>query len=272
MERGRHTLYHGKMTVGKKYNERRGRDFRRQRKTFPRLAMQNLSNSSASSHPTLLSTAEGRKRFRSPSMESTTSASSRKRSASEDPTASSPVTRSTRLDDTAPSLSDPTPSDIDAYMDAQGEPDVLQSTLLPAPPQVNPSDDDSPPQDIPSITFLRFHAVETMRGMPLVEGATWVLLSKPWYRRFEKAATGQVDKEGGVKEEDLGPVDNSPLLETDESLKENILEGIDFECVPEVVWGWLTDLYVLPHRFVLFNSPAEHTDMARQRKIPLEER
>jgi ubiquitin carboxyl-terminal hydrolase 4/11/15 len=132
-------------------------------------------------------------------------------------------------------------------MDAQGEPDVLQTTLLPTPSQINPSSDDSPREDIPSPTRLRFHAVETMRDMPLVEGATWALLSKSWYRRFEKAATGQVDKEGGVKEEDLGPVDNSPLLETDGSLKENVLEGIDFECAPEVVWDWLTNLYVLLH-------------------------
>ncbi|KAF8273104.1 hypothetical protein EI94DRAFT_1769417 [Lactarius quietus] len=179
-------------------------------------------------------------------MESSTSASSRKRSASEDPTASSPVTRSTRLDDTAPSLSDPTPSDIDAYMDAQGEPDVLQTTLLPDPPQVNSSPDDSLRKDLPSLTLLRFHAVETMRGLPLVEGTTWAPLSKSWYRRFEKAATGQVDKEGGVKEEDLGPVDNSPLLEIDGSLKENIFEGIDFECVPEAVLDWLTNLYGAP--------------------------
>ncbi|KAH9074760.1 hypothetical protein EDB83DRAFT_2353143 [Lactarius deliciosus] len=208
--------------------------------------MQNLSNSSASSHPTLLSTAEGRKRYRSLSMESSTSASSRKRSASEDPTASSPVTRSTRLDDTAPSLSDPSPSDIDAYMDAQGEPDVIQSTLLPAPHQINPPLDDSIRKDLPSLTHIRFHAVETMRGMPLIEGTTWALLSRSWYRRFEKAATGQVDKEGGVKEEDLGPVDNSPLLENDGGLKENLLEGIDFECVPEAVWDWLTNLYGTP--------------------------
>ncbi|KAH9167465.1 hypothetical protein EDB89DRAFT_1997415 [Lactarius sanguifluus] len=215
--------------------------------------MQNLSNSSAPSHPTLLSTAEGRKRYRSLSMESSTSASSRKRSASEDPTTSSPVTRSTRLDDTAPSLSDPSPSDIDAYMDAQGEPDVLQSTLLPAPQQINPSFDDSIRKDLPSLTHdlpslthLRFYAVETTRGMPLIEGTTWALLSRSWYRRFEKAATGQVDKEGGVKEEDVGPVDNSPLLENDGVLKENLVEGIDFECVPEVVLGWLTKLYGTP--------------------------
>jgi ubiquitin carboxyl-terminal hydrolase 4/11/15 len=132
-------------------------------------------------------------------------------------------------------------------MDAQGEPDVLQSTLLPDLPHMNPSSDDSIRQDIPSPTLLRFHLVETMRGMPLVEGTTWALLSKSWYRRFEKAATGQVDKEGGVKEGDLDPVDNSSLLEIDGSLKENVLEGIDFECVPEVVWNWLANLFVLPH-------------------------
>ena len=218
---------------------------------FPRLAMQNLTNSSASSHPTLLSTAEGRKRYRSLSMESSTSASSRKRSASEDPTASSPVTRSTRLDDTAPSLSDPSPSDIDAYMDAQGEPDVLQSTLLP--PHAN-----STPQDVPSSSLLRFQTVEAMREMPLIEGTTWALLSKSWYRRFEKAATGQVDKEGCVKEEDLGPVDNSSLFEPDGRLKEDIVEGIDFECVPEAVWDWLTKLYVLHHGGYPFYSHSAH--------------
>lgn len=132
-------------------------------------------------------------------------------------------------------------------MDAQGEPDVLQSTLFPAPHQINTSFDDSIREDIPSNTLLLFHVVETMRGMPLVEGTTWALLSKSWYRRFEKAATGQVDKEGGVKEEDLGPVDNSPLLEADGRLNEELVEGINFEYVPEVVLDWLTNMYVLPH-------------------------
>jgi ubiquitin carboxyl-terminal hydrolase 4/11/15 len=83
-----------------------------------------------------------------------------------------------------------------------------------------------------------------MRDMPLIEGSIWALVSKSWWRRFEKAATGQVDKEGGVNEDRLGPVDNSPLLDTDGNLNENIVEGVDFECFPEVVWDWLTTLYV----------------------------
>jgi ubiquitin carboxyl-terminal hydrolase 4/11 len=133
-------------------------------------------------------------------------------------------------------------------MDAQGEPDVLQVTLLPAPHQHNPPHPSPDPEDVPSSSFLRFQAVDMMRGMPLIEGATWVLVSKSWYRRFEKAATGQVDKEGGVKEDSLGPVDNSSLLEADGKLNEDLVEGDHFECFPEAVWVWLTNLYVLLHQ------------------------
>jgi ubiquitin carboxyl-terminal hydrolase 4/11 len=203
-------------------------------------------------------------------MESTTSASSRKRSASEDPTASSPVTRSTRLDDTTTNPpSDPTSNDIDDYMDAQGEPDVLQVTLLPAPHQPNPTHPSPNPEGGPSSSFLRFQAVEVMRGMPLIEGATWALVSKSWYRRFEKAATGQVDKEGGLREDGLGPVDNSPLLETDGKLNEDLVEGVDFECVPEAVWDWLTNLYALPHyqRFLSYLNSGSRYGTSKQDPI-----
>ncbi|KAI0289608.1 hypothetical protein BC826DRAFT_914263 [Russula brevipes] len=182
-------------------------------------------------------------------MESTTSASSRKRSASEDPTASSPVTRSTRLSDTnPPSSSDPAPADIDAYMDSQGESDVLDATLLPPPHQHNPSPLDPNPEDVPSSTFLRFQAIETMRDMPLIEGSTWALVAKSWWRRFEKAATGQVDKEGGLNEDGLGPVDNSSLLDADGNLDENLVEGVDFDCLPESAWACLTALYGTPEQ------------------------
>ena len=152
-------------------------------------------------------------------------------------------------------------------MDAQGEPDVLQSTLLQAPGQINTSLDDSIREDV----LLRFQIVESMRGMPLIEGTTWALVSKPWYRRFEKAATGQVDKEGGVKEDHLGPVDNSTLLEVDGRLKEGLVEGIDVEYVPEIVWGWLTKLYVLPLRKGTCSTHPLSADMARQSKIPSKE-
>jgi ubiquitin carboxyl-terminal hydrolase 4/11 len=158
-------------------------------------------------------------------------------------------------------------------MDSQGESDVLQSTLLPQSHQSNPSLSDSIPQDALSSALLRFQAVEVMRDMPLIEGSTWALVSKSWWRRFEKAATGQVDKEGGVNEDRLGPVDNSSLLGSDGNLNEDLVESVDFDCIPEVAWDWLTVLYVFVNHqsfLVLLTPPS--LGMARQNRVPSEER
>lgn len=130
-------------------------------------------------------------------------------------------------------------------MDSQGESDILESTLLPAPHPPNSSPPHPILEDAPSSTFLRFHAIEIMRDMPLIEGSIWALVSNSWWRRFEKAATGQVDKQGGVNEDGLGPVDNSSLLAADGSLNEDLVQGVDFDCIPEVAWDWLITLCVL---------------------------
>ena len=129
-------------------------------------------------------------------------------------------------------------------MDSQGESDILQSTLLPPSHQSNPSLSHSIPQDALSSTLLRFQAIEVMRDMPLIEGSTWALVSKSWWRRFEKAATGEVDKDGGVNEDRIGPVDNSSLLDSDGNLNQDLVESVDFDCIPEAAWVWLTILYV----------------------------
>lgn len=112
-----------------------------------------------------------------------------------------------------------------------------------------------------------------MRDMPLIEGSTWALVSKSWWRRFEKAATGQVDKEGGVNEDRVGPVDNSPLLDSDGHLNEDAVEGVDFDCIPEVAWDWLTILYVfVNHQSFLVLLTLLRLGMARQNRVPSKER
>jgi ubiquitin carboxyl-terminal hydrolase 4/11/15 len=68
-------------------------------------------------------------------------------------------------------------------------------------------------------------------------GETWYLVSRVWYKRWEKACTGEVDKEGPVREEELGPVDNSGLLDTYGDLQPSQAEGVDLEYVPEEVWN-----------------------------------
>lgn len=143
-------------------------------------------------------------------------------------------------------------------MDSQGESVVLQSTLIPVPHQPDPPPPDSSPEDAPSSTFLKFQTIEIMREMPLIEGSDWAVVSKSWWRRFEKAATGQVDKEGGVDEDALGPVDNSSLLDKDGCLNEDLVEGEDFDCIPEVAWDCLVHLYVLlrSQRFLVLPTPS----------------
>src|SRR5229473_3412774 len=112
-------------------------------------------------------------------MESTTSMSSQKCFALEDPTASSPVMCSMCLCDTIPPvLSNPTPNDINAYMDSQGKSNVLQPTLFPPSHQSNPFLSHSVPQDALSSMFLRFQAIKVICGMPLIAGFTWTLVSK----------------------------------------------------------------------------------------------
>ena len=44
-------------------------------------------------------------------------------------------------------------------------------------------------------------------------------------------------KEGGVNEEGLGSADNSSLLDIDKCLNENLVEGVDFNSIPEAGLG-----------------------------------
>jgi hypothetical protein len=71
-------------------------------------------------------------------------------------------------------------------------------------------------------------------------GDTWYLISRPWFRRWQKMCSGEPDKEGLVTEEDLGPVDNSWLLDGDGNLNLGIQEGVDVEYVPAEAWSHFT--------------------------------
>ncbi len=78
------------------------------------------------------------------------------------------------------------------------------------------------------------------------EGADWCIVSRSWYRRWEKACTGEVDKEGQVLENQLGPVDNSSLVEdSGVAITTSFVEGVDVEFVPKAAWDRLVEWYVL---------------------------
>lgn len=90
----------------------------------------------------------------------------------------------------------------------------------------------TPPQD-------KLTAIEQAKARPLVVGEKWYLVSRAWYRRWHKAVSGVADKEGPVNESDLGPVDNSPLVNAQGNLIVSPGAGIDVEYLPQDAWNLL---------------------------------
>jgi ubiquitin carboxyl-terminal hydrolase 4/11/15 len=124
----------------------------------------------------------------------------------------------------------PSDPDIDAYMAEQGETDIHDTINIDTPVQ-NP--DKLPPAD-------KLVLVNSLRMKPMQFGDTWYLVSWPWYKRWYKACTGEIDKEGGINEQDLGPVDNTSLVDKEGNFISSAVEGVDVEFVPEEVWSHFT--------------------------------
>jgi ubiquitin carboxyl-terminal hydrolase 4/11/15 len=159
-------------------------------------------------------------------MQSDTSSSSAKRSQSGGPS-----------NDGGVSADDQTITDIDAYMAEQGEADIPTTIQLPEP---------TPHQNGMTPPIEKLAAIKKLREQPLKVGDTWYIVARRWYKRWEKACTGEVDKEGGVEESTLGPVDNSSLLDKDGNITSALVEGIDAEFVPEDAWALFVTWYGEP--------------------------
>lgn len=161
-------------------------------------------------------------------MQSDPSSSSPKRSVSVDPFQDPPISQS---------MSPAATNDdaIDAYMAEQGE--ALNDV------QFNPSQNSSTTAQPDPGTKLTIIDGHTKTG--LQQGQTWYLVSTKWYNRWHKVCTGEVDKAGEIKEEDLGSVDNTPLVDSkNRILSEDAVEEADYLCVPEVAWDLLVKWYV----------------------------
>lgn len=163
-----------------------------------------------------------RKRQRSQSMQSDASSSSAKRSQSEGASNDNAI-RSSLADNT----SSQTITEIDAYMAEQGE-DTIQ---LPEP--VLSQNGTSPSMPPP----MKFAKIKELRTQPMVIGDTWYIVARQWLRRWEKACSGEVDKEGGVDESALGPINNSSLFDKDGNVTSTLLEGIDVDFLPKEAWA-----------------------------------
>lgn len=157
-------------------------------------------------------------------MLSDASSSSNKRSVAE---GASVENRSPRADEMSTlTLSDPN-QDIDAYMAEQGDGDM---------PDIISQPQGDPQLTEPASPITKLAAVDALKNTPMVIGDTWYLVARQWYKRWRKACTGEVDKEGGVSEKDLGPVDNSSLVDKDGNLVSAAIEGVDVEFVCASAW------------------------------------
>ncbi|KAF5362501.1 hypothetical protein D9756_002293 [Leucocoprinus leucothites] len=179
-----------------------------------------------------------RKRQRSQSMHSDISSGSVKRAVSEAPVleATLPKIQADQL--STLSLADQT-QDIDAFMATQGEDSIPTTSSLPEPSQASDSTQ--------NMTLAeKLALVEQGKKRRMEIGETWFLVSCGWWKRWRKACTGEEDKEGAVTEQELGPVDNSGLIDADGTLKQGLLEGVDVEYVPQDVWRSFTIWYGEP--------------------------
>lgn len=178
---------------------------------------------------------QGRKRARSAESE----ASSSKRAMSEDPSLCSVV-------DPPQSVASPhskagedeDDDEINSYMREQGAQGDERVEF-----EASTSSQQQAPQPSPA---EKLQLIETLKKQPMVPGETWYIVSRPWYRKWEKACTGKVDKEGAVSESQVGPVDNSAFFKDGEfESNHSMEEGVDIELVPAVAWKAFTDWYAI---------------------------
>lgn len=166
--------------------------------------------------------------------------SSSKRSLSVDPSLES-LSAHPSYDIASLSMADTTlDADIDAYMADQGEasiPNTLDEATQQWQDNVATASEFSGEQ--------KLALIDGLCKTPMVPGATWYLVSRRWYKRWRKACSGEVDKEGPVTEGELGPVDNSALVDTFGNIVTPPAEKVDVEFVPEQAWGYFTSWFVL---------------------------
>ncbi|PWZ01155.1 UCH-domain-containing protein [Testicularia cyperi] len=92
--------------------------------------------------------------------------------------------------------------------------------------------------------------IKPMKNRALQAGDTWYLIAKAWYRRWDAHCSSQlvVDEDDDTGSDPVGPIDNSPLVDENSTpsqpqLKEQIMESIHYEMVPQEGWELLSQWY-----------------------------
>ncbi|KAH8108335.1 UCH-domain-containing protein [Phellopilus nigrolimitatus] len=226
----------------------------------PAISVENSPRTSPSTLVTL-----GRKRARS---SASSDASSSKRAMSEDPSFGSATEPPQSIASPSPQIA---ADGIDTYMRGQGEQGMEQSSsdvfgqssstgllqesqlrtieIFGPPRKMERSEhvlSQSQPANLSSVE--KYQLIKALQKVPMVAGQTWYVISRSWFRKWEKACTGEVDKEGAILESQLGPVDNSSFFNKDGKFdgSRGMIEGVDVEFVPEQAWNSFVAWYGKP--------------------------
>ena len=92
----------------------------------------------------------------------------------------------------------------------------------------------------------KFSLIQRLRNAAMMEGETWYLVSKKWWRKWAKACSGEMDKEigGVILESQVSAVDNSDLVDAFANLMTmSLIEDVDVVFVPEAGWKHLVEWY-----------------------------
>lgn len=179
-------------------------------------------------------------------MDSESSSSSPKRSASLDPNHDGHDTPRPKDMSTLSIADAKHEQDIDAYMAEQGEETVSQTLYETTKAPLTNGTLTITPQATQSPPISKLSIIGDLRKHPMQIGETWYVIHKRWYRRWQKACSGEEDKEGRIEEKDLGPVDNSSLVNIRGEITSSLVEGVDVEYVPEQAWNLFVTWYVKP--------------------------
>ncbi|KAJ8518564.1 hypothetical protein ONZ45_g4395 [Pleurotus djamor] len=113
---------------------------------------------------------------------------------------------------------------IDAYMESQGSSEMsLDQT------QKDPKE--------------RWEWADKLKEKNMVAGQTWYVVSREWWKRWRRACTGEIDKDGPISESDISAVNNTGLVDSYGVLQTGLVDGIDVEFVPSEVWNALVSWY-----------------------------
>ncbi|GAA5905996.1 putative ubiquitin-specific protease UBP12 [Sporobolomyces salmoneus] len=115
------------------------------------------------------------------------------------------------------------------------------------------SKDDSPPTyDDATRQFIgppgdtQLDIIRELQAGLLEEGDSWYLVSRIWYRRWITACTGTAETkedDTSITVDQVGPIDNSNLVNGDGQLRKPLTDGVDLELLPAGAHSLLKEWY-----------------------------